>query len=305
MEGWDPALPAENGRPTQGVDFAPSVWYMFFSEGIGPDDIIRLHDMKYTLRNVGLLIDLVAAKDPACEVLQYRPTKVISRIAIAHDRTIILKLWPRAQLRHLPKQLLRRTHPYREWRANTYLAQHAIRVPEVYAFVALPRGMSRRFGHAMCMEDLGARYGNADRHCKNLLRSGALEELAAAENAILDLTRRMLRAKAIDVDHRMANVYVSDDRQLVKIDLESVRPSWNPVRHPEEVALMFGHLMSSFAYAFPTDKERVNRFAARVLELTDDRRVRRLAFDKAMELLRRHHRVKGVEPILSDSLRPV
>jgi hypothetical protein len=259
--------------------------------------------MKCAVPDIKRLMDRITARDPACEILQDRRGKLVSRITAERGRTIVLKLWPKDGLRQLPKRWFKATAPYAARRAGAYLSQHGIRVPEIYAFTPLPRSVSPVYGYAMCMEDLGNKNGTAHHYCSSLLKSNEPNELAEMEEAILGLTSRMLQIKSIDVDHRMINLYVTDDREVAKVDLELVRTSRDPGRHPKEVALMLGHLMGSFTFTVQPDKDRAGRFAARVLRLSRDKRTRTLALNKAMGMLETQRRQTNIEPSLSDSLR--
>lgn len=187
--------------------------------------------------------------------------KAVWRVAFSGG-SVIVKIWSMPRVRALLLGLLGGGRPGREIACLRALNTAGIPAPTLLAVTRL----GREFGsatHAIAIEDLGD-VPCAVEHWKVLRdRGGDLHR--RFEEAIIDLTVRMLECGIFDFDHSMMNIVPAGDAGAARIDLECghLRPGRR--RAEKLLGLMLGRLVGSFAFTVQPDMACARRFRDRLL----------------------------------------
>lgn len=197
------------------------------------------------------------------QVLSKRGDRIVIRRqgAAAGDSTII-KMWSRPQLRGELRRRLRIAPGDREWRNLVRLSAFGVAVPS-------PLGISRvvpsiaGYTDALIMEDLGD-CETATEHLKRLIGAGDEHRALSFEDAVIEITWRLLEAGMLDEDHGMLNIVVQPSGRPVRLDLEITRRMFWPRLFPSMYGRMLGRLIGLHAFAVQPGVGRTTRFAERL-----------------------------------------
>lgn len=145
------------------------------------------------------------------------------------------------------------------------------------------------------MEDLGPTT-NGVVFLKDLINSAKEEAVNEFEEKVIELTRLIVRAKILDLDHQLKNIVVNETGQVVRIDLECARRR-NFVGLPaKEYGAMLSRLVCSHVYACQPEAQRSERFAADlVAALRPPENVLQHAGRGVRENLERQRQRKGID----------
>lgn len=192
-----------------------------------------------------------------------RPHCVVARLKPMGSDTVILKLWnkpgPQGALRRLS-----RTDPLtKEIRALGLFQESHVRVPKVYGYCQLSDRSLPGTG-ALFLQDL-CRCVIALDHLKGLIRAGDEDAVAAFEEEIIDVTRKILDARLVDPDHSLINLVVDSSQTLYRLDYEVARKVLSPALAVSSYGDMLGRLLVTYTFAVQPDVARTRDFAQRLV----------------------------------------
>jgi hypothetical protein len=191
-----------------------------------------------------------------------RRGKVVKIEWVGHA-PIVAKVWARRDIGGLIRVLSRTSKGCREFRGLQIIRECCPQAPRP---ILLHRHLHRTLGivELVTMDHLET--------C--LPASSWLKRLAATdpsaadafEDAIIDITGRMIDLCIVDPDHKIINFAVDDHGTPFRIDLELCRRVRWPRLQPRLLATMLGSLLSTHVIHTPEWPGRSDRFARRVLE---------------------------------------
>jgi hypothetical protein len=199
-------------------------------------------------------------------VLRSRPDddRIVIRLADTAYGSVILKLWKRPGVKGFLRRITRTASVFREWRMSRHLQTAGVAAPVVLGYAMLA-GPEWPYTEALISLDLGELTSGPDR-VKALLAEGRLQEVARFESQLIDLTVLMIEHGVLDSDHSIANVALTNDGQLIRLDFELARSVFAPRMHPKLLGLMLGRLVVSYAFQVQPDTARAEQFAHRLAQ---------------------------------------
>ncbi len=222
----------------------------------------------------------------AAEVVYKRANRIVIRWRRADaDEPIILKMWSHPDLKGKLRRLLRIASCDHEWRSLKRLERAGMAVPG-------PLGTSRvspaiaSYTEVLFMEDLGP-CEDANGFLKQLVQAGQEQQALRFEDALIDMTQRLLDAGMLDVDHGLANIVVQASGRPVRLDVEFARLVVWPRLFAGMYGQMLGCMIGLHAFAVQPDTGRTSRFAQKLRErLRPPRRALVRAGTHAREMMR-------------------
>lgn len=213
-------------------------------------------------------IDALRRGFDAADVIYRHKNRVVvrQRAAGGAGPDLILKLWSRPDWRGAARRLLRVTSCEHEYRSLARLERAGVSVPHPYG-VARLRPAIAGFTELLAMEDLG-QPPSANEHVRRLIAEAREGEVRAFEDAVIEMTGRILAAGIVDVDHGFVNIVVRDGAPM-RLDVELARYVGWPRAVPSLYGRMLGHLLALHAFAVQPHTGRTADFAARLRERLD------------------------------------
>jgi hypothetical protein len=236
--------------------------------------------------------------ESSVDVLQAKWGKMVCRMPVPNDGTVVLKLWPRPTARDRMRRAWHAAPHVQEARLLTHLRGHGVSVPRLLGTSRLRlRGMPYR--HAVVLEDLG-NVDNAMEHVKRLLGEGRNEQAERFEDQIIALTDALLESGVADADHSMINIVAAPSGRPFRLDFEIARLVRWPCLFPGLCGAMIGRLVATYAFTVQPDVVRAERFATRLARhLAPTVRVLRLARIHVERLLQVQEHEVGIDTRLS------
>jgi hypothetical protein len=220
----------------------------------------------------------------------------VLRVQISDTETVILKIWNRPGLPGVLRRMTRTLPFHKEQKGIELLQQSGVRVPARLGHERIQeRGLP--FTDALFLEDLGV-CTNAVEHVKRLRREGREEELQRFVGECIDMTRKIVEAGILDLDHHFMNIVATPSGHAARLDLEIARQSWG--RLPSApYGEMLGRLIGTFSYAVqPDGPDRVIAFSRALAEALDPPSAVLRAATIQFDIMRRIEREKGFDMIL-------
>src|SRR5207253_1625066 len=152
----------------------------------------------------------------------------------------------------------------REWLMSRHLQRAGVAAPVVMGYAMLARA-EVPYTEALISQDLGALTSGPER-IKTLLEEGRAAELARFESHLIELTVLMIDNGVLDPDHSVANVALTENGQLIRLDFELARSVLWPAMHHKLLGLMLGRLVISYAFVIQPDMARAEQFGCRLAE---------------------------------------
>ena len=243
---------------------------------------------------VQTLVERFCTGSPQCTVLRRAEGRVVCRIPLDAQSTVVLKLWAKYGRKAVIRQITRTGGLDREVRILRHLHRVGVQVPTVLGFsrLSLPH---LPYTDAIVLEDLGSTTVALE-YVKRLLRQGLIDEAREFEDAIIDLTVSLLRARVVDPDHGMVNIVVTDNGTPLRLDFEIARKVLSPYLVPHLFGEMIGRLVGSFAFAVQPDVARANSFARRLVRsVRPARNILRRARSQAERMLEKQRLEIGID----------
>lgn len=230
-----------------------------------------------------------------CTVLKERGQDVLIARARRPDGTsVIVKLWNRRGLWGTYRRVSRTNTGWREYEALRLLRKAGLELPEPHAYLRL-RGVGVRHTEALVEEDLGA-CTDVTEHLKQLRKAGASAAWRYIENEIIRTTRAMLDAGLVDTDHRLPNFVVQPDGRIVRLDFEMCRRVRASRRETNDLGIMLGTLLGSYAFALQPEVAPLRDFAVRLAAAVDaPPAALAVAKRRVAEMLERQRRESGID----------
>lgn len=201
-----------------------------------------------------------------CEVLRGRTGNrgMLMRVRDSSGDSVIVKAWHLRDLKERLQGLSGLSMARREWRAHRHLERAGLRVPRLLEFLRLRCRDGRRF-EAIVAEDLGETV-NGMVHLKDLLQVQDEAAVQEFEDRVIEITRQLLDAGIVDVDHQLRNIVVGGANEPMRIDFECARRYRGLAPPTLEYGRMLGRLVVSHAYACQPEVGRTEAFARRLAE---------------------------------------
>ncbi len=205
----------------------------------------------------------------SCKVLKGRSGArgMLMRVTDADGASVIVKAWEARSLAERVKSVLGCSMARREWRAHRHLERSGLTVPQLLQFVKLRCKDGRHF-EAIVVEDLGPTR-NGLVYLKDLLAAGDDNGIRRFEEHVSAMTRRVLEAGIVDVDHQLRNIVVNGTNRPIRIDFECARRFWRGFPPVADYGRMVGRLVVSHAHACQPELKRTECFARRLAEHLD------------------------------------
>ena len=202
----------------------------------------------------------VCGNPDAFEVISHQDWRWVIRYPLASDRSVILKLWARKDVKGSLRRLLKITSSDYEWKYLKYLHEIGLRVPAPLGFSYLSlKGID--FTEILILEDLGPCIFAVE-HIKALLSTNDNEGLASFEEDLIVMTQKMIQHSLLDYDHSLVNILVSHGKNKpVRVDVEHLRRVGSVFRHKKLYSRMLATLISSYTYAVQPQTCKVTHFA--------------------------------------------
>lgn len=199
------------------------------------------------------------------EILQdKRPDSVVVRLKPGDAETVIAKFWNRRGLRGVLRRLTRTDPVSKEVGALRRFSRSRVRVPKVLGHWQVS-DRSLPYTGALFLEDLGECI-LAMEHVKTLIRDGKEDELHDFEEQLIDITRNVLAAGIVDMDHTLINMVVNSSLELYRLDYEVGKKVLFRGLASGAYGHMLGRMLASYTYAVQPDAARTNRFAKRLVD---------------------------------------
>lgn len=231
-----------------------------------------------------------------CEVLRGRSGSrgTLMRVRDSVGDSVIVKAWHLRDLKERLQAFSGLSMARREWRSHRHVERAGLRVPRLIEFLRLRCRDDRRF-EALIAEDLGDTV-NGMVHLKELLRVRDAAAVQEFEDRVIEMTRQLLAAGIVDVDHQLRNIVVTGASEPMRIDFECARRYRGQAPPMHEYGRMLGRLVVSHAYACQPDLDRTESFARRLAErLAVPANVLSGAKGQIERALAHQNRVAGIE----------
>jgi hypothetical protein len=222
----------------------------------------------------------------------------VLRIQISDTESVILKIWNRPGLRGLLRRLTRTLPFHKEQRGIALLRQSGVRVPAALGHERI-QGTGLPFTDALFLEDLGT-CTMAVKHVKRLMREGREEELQRFVDECVEMTRKMVAAGILDLDHHFMNIVATPSGRAARLDLEIARRQRRGRLPSAPYGEMLGRLIGTFSYAVqPDHPQRVIAFSRALAKALAPRRAVLRAATAQFDTMRRIEREKGFDMMLA------
>jgi len=201
--------------------------------------------------------------EPPHKILQSRHDCIVIRSAPRNGQTMIIKLWKRPGLRGVLRRVTQTGNIDREWKTLKHLSQLGFRVPDAIARFHFDTPVNG-YTDAIVMQDFGVGTGGTE-HLTWLLAQNAQNERIKFEDNVIKLTKSILNAGVLDLDHHLVNVLVTPSLDVVRLDFEIATIAHFPSLHRSKRASMIANLMTSYIVAANADgKGTANAFALKL-----------------------------------------
>jgi hypothetical protein len=192
-----------------------------------------------------------------------------------------------------------RTLPFhKEQRGIELLRRSGIRVPALLGHERI-QGMGLPFTDALFLEDLGP-CTMAVKHVKKLIRERREEELQRFVGECIDMTRRIVAAGILDLDHHFMNIVATPSGRAARLDLEIAERQARGRLPSAPYGEMLGRLIGTFSYAVqPDGPDRVIAFSRALAEALDPPAAVLRAATIQFDTMRRIEREKGFDMMLA------
>jgi len=202
-------------------------------------------------------------------VLRSRPDddRLVLRLPDTPYGSVILKLWKGPGTMGFWRGVSRAAWVLREWRMSRHLQRAGVAEPGVMGYAMLGQ-RARAYTEALISQDLGELTSGPER-IKTLLAEGRMTELARFESQLIELTVLMIDNGVLDPDHSVANVALTENGQLIRLDFELARSVLIPRMHRILLGLMIGRLVISYAFQVQSHMGRAEELARRLAERVD------------------------------------
>lgn len=221
----------------------------------------------------------------------------VLRLQISDTESVILKIWNRPGLPGLLRRITRTLPFHKEQKGIELLHRSGVRVPATLGHERI-QGLGLSFTDALFLEDLG-QCTIAVKHVKKLRLEGREEELQRFVDECIDMTRKIVEAGILDLDHHFMNIVATPSGRAARLDLEIAE---RPSRGSLPSALygeMLGRLIGTFSYAVqPDGPDRVTAFSRALVEALDPPAAVLRAATIQFDTMRRIERERGVDMIL-------
>lgn len=208
-------------------------------------------------------LQALRASFDAAQVVYRRENRIVIRLpAPERGGSVILKMWARPDARGALRRVLRIGSCEHEWRSLRRLAAAGVAVPQPLGHARVAPAIAG-YTDALFMEDLGE-CESANQYLRRLLREGREDEIVRFEDAMIEMTGRILAAGMLDVDHGLVNMVVQGSGRPVRLDLELARHVVWPRAFTGQYGRMLGHLLALHAFAVQPDTRRTSLFAERL-----------------------------------------
>ncbi len=214
--------------------------------------------------NVHRLAKLCRDEDECATLIESRDGKSVFRIRLGQGKSLIVKLWRRSGLKALVRRLTHTSNLDRELRASERLAECDITVPRILGHQRLDRKFSP-FTDVMVMEDMGELRTMMDVF-KEVVKAGDDKRLEEIEDELVRMTAAMTDAGVYDPDHSMANVVVTEEGKLARIDFEVARSGQYGQGSDKLLGLMLARLIGTYIFTVQPHTDRVDRFTQRLFD---------------------------------------
>jgi hypothetical protein len=240
-------------------------------------------------------LEALRASFAHAEVISRRANRLVIRWReVDSGQTVVVKLWSRPDLRGAVRRTLRIAPCHREWRNLTRLMRQDVAVPRPLGLATVVPDIAG-YTDALMMEDLGE-CETATEHLKRLLRAGDERGAQALEDAVIEITRRLVDAGMLDEDHGMLNVVVPRAGRPARLDVEIMRRVFVPALFIGSYGRMLGRLIGLHAFAVQPDVGRTLRFADRLrARLNPSRPVLWRATRHAHQMMAEQRRRYGID----------
>jgi hypothetical protein len=220
----------------------------------------------------------------------------VLRLQISDTQSVVLKLWNRPGLPGLLRRMTRTLPFHKEQKGIELLQRSGVRVPARLGHERIQE-LNLSFTDALFLEDLGT-CTKAVEHVKKLRREGREEELQRFVDECVDMTRRIVEAGILDLDHHFLNIVATPSGRAARLDLEIARRPWG--RLPSaSYGEMLGILIGTFSFAVqPDGPDRVIAFSRALAEALDPPSAVLRAATIQFEKMRRREREKGFDMML-------
>ena len=216
-------------------------------------------------RQIEECFEQLRASFEAAQVVYRHQNRIVLRLRQpARGGSVIVKMWSRPDLKGRLRRALGIGSCEHEWRSLRRLSAAGVAVPQPFACRRLAPPLAG-FTEALLMQDLGE-CESANQYLRRLIRERRETEVFAFENAMIDMTERILAAGVLDVDHGLVNMVVQAAGRPVRLDLELARYVIWPRAFAGAYGRMLGHLLALHAFAVQPDTTRTARFAQRLRE---------------------------------------
>jgi hypothetical protein len=173
-------------------------------------------------------------------------------------------MWSRPDLKGTLRRILRITSCAHEWRTLVHLRDVNMAVPQPLGFCRVTPSIAG-YTDALFTGDLGE-CESATNYLKRLISTGQEQMVLQFENVMIEMTKQIVDAGMIDVDHGLVNMVVQTSGRPVRLDFELARLVIWPRLFTGMYGRMLGQLILLHAFAVQPNTDRTTRFTARLCE---------------------------------------
>jgi hypothetical protein len=202
----------------------------------------------------------------SCQVLKGRSGDrgLMLRLTDVDGASVIAKAWKARNLTERMKSLFGWSMAQHEWQAHRYMEQAGLTVPKLLHFLRL-RSQGGGCFEVIVVEDLGPTR-NGLVYLKDLLAAGDDAGIRRFEERVISMTRDLVDAGLVDVDHQLRNIVVNGTERPIRIDFECARRFTRGFPPAPDYGRMIGRLVVSHAYACQPELTRTRCFARRLAQ---------------------------------------
>lgn len=211
--------------------------------------------------------DISAGRRDVDVLRDKRSSLLTVRATVSDSESVIVKLWDRQGLKDIVRGWCGVNGAQREWRAMSLLYERGVSVPRPVQCVPVS-GDGVAHTDAIIIEDLGRCLRVGD-ELAGMIESRRFEEVIRIENGLIEITRDMIRAGVLDLDHSATNFVLTPEGRVVRLDLEFARCFGYVGLHTGLYGRMLGRLIGTFTFAVQPDLDRAVLFAQRLAEAVD------------------------------------
>lgn len=176
---------------------------------------------------------------------------------------IVAKVWVNPNVKDRVKCRLGISNAQHEWRMQQRLFAAGMHVPSPLGYLSFRCG--RQTVEVLTISYIGEVTSGLV-HLKACMASGSENRIAHFEREVIDMTRTMIGAKVLDMDHQLNNIVVTSRNEVFRLDVECAR-RWRFIPLPDKAyGETVGRLVSSHAYASQPELYRTEDFASRLAD---------------------------------------